>query len=146
MSQSDYIKYKKTVIQLKLDMSNNKMPVFESQKYTDFKKYALESTIKNTKPIYNKLTPSGDTIIFDMEVSNSGCPTTVLFPFCINTNNRANRQPMSSAYFTPTAKPLNWQQLKNASNQKNVCSCTLNSKNTNVYICKCKLGAFGQVR
>jgi hypothetical protein len=144
MSQSDYIKYKKTVLQIKMDMSNNEMPIFDSQKYTGFKQYALESTIKNTKTIYNKLTPSGDTIIFDIEVSNSGCPNNITFPICINTNNRANRQLMSSSYFTPM--PLNWRQLKNAPNQKNGCSCRLNSKNTNAYICKCKLGANGQVR
>jgi len=146
MSQSDYIKYKKTANQIKIDMTNNVSPVFEAQTYTDFKQYALESTIKNTKTIYNKLTPSGDTIIFDMEVSNSVCPANVTFPVCVNTNLRSNRVAMPDSYFTPTPQPLNWKKLKNASNQKNACSCVLDSKNTNLYICKCKLGAFGQVR
>ena len=36
MSQSDYLKYKKIATQIKLDMSNNMPPVFESQNYINF--------------------------------------------------------------------------------------------------------------
>jgi hypothetical protein len=140
MSQSDYLKYKKIATQIKIDMSNNEMPVIASQKYIDYKQYSLESTIQNTKLIYNKVTPSNNTIIFDMEVSKTGCPAKITYPVCRNTNSRANRRSMADVYYTPTPQPLTWKQMKNASIQKNGCKCALNSKNTNLYICSCKLG------
>lgn len=146
MSQSDYLKYKKLATQIKLDMSNNMPPVFESQMYINLKQYSLENTIKNTKTIYNKITPSGETIIFDMEKMNNSCPTKVMFPTCTRTNTRANRRVMSDVYFTPVPQPITIKGLKNATNQKNSCKCKLNSKNTNNYICSCKLGEFGITR
>jgi len=146
MSQSDYLKYKKIATQIKLDMSNNMPPVFECQNYLNFKQYSLENTVKNTKTIYNKITPSGETIIFDMEINNNECPTVVKFPICTNTNKRANRRVMSGVYFDPTPQPITIKELKNAKNQKKACSCGLNSKYTNPNLCKCKLGAFGPHR
>ena len=143
MSQSDYLKYKKIATQIKLDMSNNMLPVFESQNYINFKQYSLESTIQNSKTIYNKITPSGETIIFGMQKINSACPARVTFPTCINTNGRSNRRTMPDVYFTPIPQPVTIKALKNATNQKTACLCNLHSSTTNSNLCKCKLGAFG---
>jgi dihydroorotate dehydrogenase len=88
MSQSDYIRYKKTSTKLlnitKLD------PVLESQDYTEFKKYYLESNVINTKPVLNKLTPSGYSVIFDITKKISDCPIQN-FIMCNHTQTRENR-------------------------------------------------------
>jgi hypothetical protein len=136
MSQSDYLKYKRVSTQLRVDTNNKQPPVFESKNYLDFVEYNLENTITNKKVIYNMLTPSGEQIVFNMEKKVSNCPS---FIGCKNTNARTNRMPMSSVYYTPTPQPLNWQQMKNKSDQKNGCKCILNSKYTNNNICSCKL-------
>jgi hypothetical protein len=86
MSQSDYIKYKKTATELK----KNKLPsVFEYTKYNSYKGYSLENTIQNNKLKYNQLIPSGRTFIWDMEKTVSNCPT---FALCNNTTTRSNKK------------------------------------------------------
>jgi hypothetical protein len=88
MSQSDYIRFKKTSTQLKnvakLDA------VLGAQDYTGFKQYALETAVSNTKPGLNQLTGDGNKIVFNMEMGISLCPITN-FTVCNNTNLRANR-------------------------------------------------------
>jgi hypothetical protein len=110
MSQSDYIKYKKTSTKLRIDNSsvhNKEPPVFDSSDYTDFKQYHLENTINNTSPTFNYIVPSGRHSVFGMDKVVSTCPT---FIDCSNTNIRANRVPMSESRFTPTPRPLNWKK------------------------------------
>lgn len=142
MSQSDYIKYKQIITKLKTDNNSTKMSsVFDSQNYTNYKQYAMEKSITNTKPIYNKLTPTGKQVIFGMERTVSSCPT---FIICNNTNTRPNRIPMTSNYFSPVPRTI--KDVKNANNLCNACKCIQNSKYTNSNICSCKTGDFGIVR
>jgi hypothetical protein len=146
MSQSDYIKYKKVTTVLTVDMSNNFLPILDSQNYSDYKEYVLENTVANSKIVYSRIVPSTTQIVLNMEknksaVQNMGTSTTVCpsFLLCKNTNKRPYRVPMSATYFTPTPQPLNWQQTKNAAWKKNACKCILNSSKTNANICSCKL-------
>ena len=86
MSQSDYIKHKKTATELKI----NELPnLLEYNNYNSYKGYSLENTIQNTKIRYNQLIPSGKTLIWNMEKTVSNCPTFVL---CRNTTSRPNKK------------------------------------------------------
>jgi hypothetical protein len=99
MSQSDYIQFIKTADLLK---NNKQSPVLTEQDYTTFEKYALETTVQNTKNSFSRLIPQNTTVfktifpntdpvrlnIVDMEKKVSSCPT---FKLCINTNTRPNR-------------------------------------------------------
>jgi hypothetical protein len=87
MSQSDYIKYKKTSVQLK-DLSNHP-PILVPSDYTSFLNYNLENTITNTKINYHQLIPSNTQIIFNMEKIPTNCPS---FITCFGTQGRTNRQ------------------------------------------------------
>ena len=49
MSQSDYIRYKKTGIQLKI---NKLDPILNNQDYLAYTDYNLENTITNNKIVY----------------------------------------------------------------------------------------------
>jgi hypothetical protein len=89
MSQSDYIRYKKTTNQLKEIKKLD--PILASQDYTTFKQYTLESTIQNTSPTLNRLALPGYRYIFEMERKISNCPITN-FKMCNLTNNRLNRK------------------------------------------------------
>jgi hypothetical protein len=97
MSQSDYIKYKKTGNILKISSieptANGELdPVLTPSNYVSFKNYTLENTIINTKSTYNLLTPSGEQIVFNMDrPSASSCTQFIL---CNNTNTRPNRVPL----------------------------------------------------
>ena len=86
MSQSDYIKLKKTVNVLKSQI--DLPPVLSPDMYTDFAEYNLETTVRNTKNAYSRLVPSTKQNIFTMEEKVSTCPT---FTLCTNTNQRPNR-------------------------------------------------------
>ena len=102
MSQSDYIKYKKTSQELKI----NKLPaVLEPDDYISYKEYALENSIKNTKLNYNQLQPPNKTIVLGMEKTVTNCPT---FITCKNTNTRPNRPTYPSTYASQyaTVKPI----------------------------------------
>lgn len=90
MSQSDYLKFKKTGTILKENPTS--LPgVLHSDDYTLFKEYRLQTTIENSKPTYNKLALPNKKVIFDMELDASGsCPT---FLLCSDTNTRSNRKP-----------------------------------------------------
>lgn len=66
MSQSDYIKYKKTKTELK---DKNKFPsVLSSNNHINYKQYNLENAITNNKITYNKLAPTNKQIVFDIEI------------------------------------------------------------------------------
>jgi hypothetical protein len=126
MSQSDYIKFKKTATKLSVDNRSvlNKEPaVFSARDYTDFKQFNIENTIIDTSPTYNYIVPSGHQMIFKIDKVVSSCPT---FLTCTKTNTRPNRVPMSAAYFTPVPQPLNWLQ-ENALNNKRFTKCHCNT-------------------
>jgi hypothetical protein len=82
MSQSDYIKYKKTSNELKF---LQKYPsVLTSGDYTDFNQYSLKNKVINSKLLLNQITLDGKQIIFNMELkSATNCPT-----FCQVRSNR----------------------------------------------------------
>jgi hypothetical protein len=85
MSQSDYIKFKRTAMVLK---NAELPPVLGEDQYTSFETYNLETTVSNTKNAFSRLSLSGQQRFFDIDKSVSGCTT---FPLCINTNTRTNR-------------------------------------------------------
>ena len=129
MSQSDYIKFKKTSTKLSIDNSSlhNKEPsVFVSSDYTDFKQFDLENNIINTSPTFNYIVHDGHHLVFGMDMVVSSCPS---FIDCRNTNNRANRIPMSESRFTRIPRPLNWNELNTLKKQRLLdCKC-----NTSLY-------------
>ena len=107
MSQSDYIRYKK--ISNKLLEVKKLNSILDSQDYTDFKQYYLESNIENNKPLLNKLSISGQSVIFDMNLNIEDCPKTQ-FTMCKKTNNRANR--INTLYHISDAYPVNQYPIK----------------------------------
>lgn len=97
MSQSDYIRYKKTGTQLKI---NKLDPVLNNQDYLAYTDYNLENTITNTKINYNHLTLPNTQNVFNMERPNiANCPNFIL---CQNTNTRPNRVKLVGTQITPT--------------------------------------------
>ena len=119
MSKSDYIQYKKISNQLlevkKLD------PVLDSQDYTNFKQYYLESNVSNTKITKNNLPLPGYRKVFDMSKKIEHCPIHN-FTMCNDTNRRDNRQNLinilntnhrTESYYLRTDKyPVNSQRIK----------------------------------
>jgi len=100
MSQSDYIQYKKTGVQLR-DLSS--LPsVITPQIYTAFTEYNLENTVPNTKVTYNQLIPANRQIVYGSEVKVTNCPT---FLLCSGTQARANRKPNLVSQRSPTPAP-----------------------------------------
>jgi len=88
MSQSDYIRYKKISNQL---LEVNKLdPILDSQDYTNFKQYNLESNIINTNPTLNNLLLPGYTNVFNMNKKINHCPIDN-FIMCNHTETRSNR-------------------------------------------------------
>jgi len=89
MSQSDLTRYKR----LQTEIQGKKLlPILASQDYTNYKQFSYENTIINTKPIFHQLTPSGETIVFDIERKTyltSDCSFS--FPICQKCNQRTNR-------------------------------------------------------
>ena len=128
MSQSDYIKFKRAATKLSIDnksTGNKEAPVFESGDYIEFKQFNLENTILDSSPTYNYIVPAGRQIVFNMDKVVSSCPA---FVVCSQTNTRPNRVPMSTSYFTPVPKPLNWKAtnvLEKAQFQACGCNTTL---------------------
>jgi hypothetical protein len=95
MSQSDYIKYKRTSRVLKEPAELD--PVLSPSEYMAYKDYNLENTVTNSKPTYNNLTPTGKQIVFGMERAITGCPT---FALCNDTNARPNRRAIDAGQST----------------------------------------------
>jgi hypothetical protein len=127
MSQSDLIRYKR----LKTEIQGKKLsPILASQDYTNYKQFSYENKIINTKPIFHQLTPSGETIIFDME-SKSYLTTdcSFNFPICQKCNDRTNRV-LNKNVITPQNQPIIYPPAlfdKSAykNNYLNICSCTI---------------------
>ena len=88
MSQSDYLKFKKTSRLLKDQADYD--PVFVPSEYMAGIDFNLETTVLNTKQTNNQLKPSDKQVVFGMERTTGGnCPT---FTLCTGTNGRANRR------------------------------------------------------
>lgn len=101
MSQSDYIRYKKTHRVLsEYNATPNKFPVvFESGKYTEYKEFFLENTILSDTKSYDKYIPPNVPVVFGMAKPCSAPG----FIMCKDTNLRGNRpEPTDTLYqFTP---------------------------------------------
>jgi hypothetical protein len=126
MSQSDYIKFKKTATKLSVDnrsVLNKESPVFNASDYLDFKQFNIENTVVDTNVTYNYIKSADRQIVFNMDKVVSSCPK---FIVCTKTNTRPNRVPMSASYFTPTPQPLNWLK-ENALNNKRFTKCGCNT-------------------
>jgi len=90
MSQSDYIRYRKTTNQL---IEVNKLDkVLSAQDYIHFKQYTLESNIVNTLPTLNQLAVPGTSSIFDLQIKIAKCPSIKNFVMCNRTDRRPNRR------------------------------------------------------
>ena len=101
MSQSDYVKYKRTGVQLR---NIAKEPgVLSPALYTAFVNYNLETTVKNTSVNYAQpVLPATTQSVFNMKINNvSTCPG---FTLCENTNSRPNRRPVPASRIAP--RPL----------------------------------------
>lgn len=87
MSQSDYIRQKRTTSILK---SNDPLAsVLSNSEYTEFKRFAIVNTVTNTLPTNNQLL-NGDVRIYDMEMLYN-CQATK-FALCTGTDRRFNRK------------------------------------------------------
>jgi hypothetical protein len=92
MSQSDYIRFKKTSRLLR-DVADLD-PVFAPSVYIAGVDFNLETTVINTKITYNKLKLDNKQRVFGMDRTVGGnCPT---FLLCTGTDQRANREPLDA--------------------------------------------------
>lgn len=138
MSQSDYLKYKKSAIILK--NSGDLPAVFDEQDYISYKRFSIGNSIVDTNKRYDQLVPTGSKILFGMErAKTTTCPTTFLL---CNTNQRVNRVlnkniVNSGAKTFPFVKPIGLY-VKQPAYKKTACSCIQNSALTNGKICDCK--------
>ena len=127
MSQSDYIKYKKTGVQLK-DLKRED-PVLTNTLYRAFIAYNLENTITNTKTVYRQLIPPGRQRVFGIDKVVTNCPQFIL---CRGTQVRTNRKRLLSSQIAPKQPrkyikhPVNYKyQYTMKCKCKNVkCVCT----------------------
>lgn len=85
MSQSDYIKFKKTGIQLQNRLNNPLPHILTASQYTTFIDYNTETKVLNTAINYGKQTIPNNVIqVFDMKIGNAvscpsyGCPIPVV--------------------------------------------------------------------
>ena len=97
--ESNLINYK--IVRRDLCELNKSPSVLNSQQYTQYKTFQLETSVINSKQINSQLTPSGRQIVYNMELDVSGNPTFVL---CNNTQARVNRMPLLYSQFLP--RPL----------------------------------------
>jgi hypothetical protein len=142
MSQSDYIKFKKTTMILKNASTSSLQkpelpPVLTPESYTAFTTYNLETTVTNTKNSYSQLLPTGKRKIFNMEKTVATCPSFIL---CKNTNTRPNRVKNTIQTPTPIYKwkktaaytiPTKIYRVKRINNVLHTCRCSKK-------LCKCK--------
>lgn len=129
MSQSDYIKYKKTSTVLK-ELKKFE-PVLSNENYIHFKQYNAVNNIINTETLLNELKPNNMNIVFNMQIKTTNCPSYSQCNALIT-----NRIPMKDIYFTP--KPMK-KYVKQQAYYKTACNCMLNSVHTSENKCKCKL-------
>jgi hypothetical protein len=106
MSQSDYIQRKRVASQV---ASKNRTPIntgdnpaiLSSQLLTQLKQYDLENTIVNIRPRFNRLTPSSDLRVMEMNLRQpvTACKT---YRTCnggtYNTNTLPNTVPVKTFY------------------------------------------------
>jgi len=85
MSQSDYIKFKKTGIQLQNRLNRPSSDTLTASQYTTFIDYNTETMVLNTSINYGKQTIPNNVIqVFDMKIGNAiscpsyGCPIPVV--------------------------------------------------------------------
>ena len=90
MSQSDYIRFKRSaqVLRAQVNHPNDLPPVLDPSDYTSFESYNLETTIPNTKVAFSRLHLPNERTIFDMEKNVEDCAS---FLLCNDTNTRPNR-------------------------------------------------------
>jgi hypothetical protein len=159
MSQSDYLKYKRISNQLRIDnqidsgmTKTNQSPIFTSTNLLNYKQYALNNTIVNTKKTLNKLTLNENQRIYDMDKMVSGCPT---FIVCKDTQDRANRVLSVGVFFDPTKEDYTTRGTpvtirtywdNEPTNLKTECNCAPGRRITDSKLCACKTGRFGIVR
>ena len=124
MSQSDYIKYKKTTVELKPPNFAKYPSVLDPANYTEFSMYNVENQGTNTKSRFSRLTPVGKQDVFGMEknINSQNVSTTCPIPFllCKTTNQRANRK-----LNTVSVPDATYRLNKNPA----VATCTFTSKN-----------------
>jgi len=127
MSQSDYTRYKR----VQTEIQGKKLaPILTSQDFTNYKQFSYENTIINTKPIFHQLTPSGETIIFDIQRKTyltTDCSFS--FPICQTCNQRTNRV-LNKNVTTQSGLPIIYTPvIFNKTDTKNdylnICACTL---------------------
>ena len=96
MSQSDYLKHKKTAHILK---ENKLPPILNSADYTAYTRFQLTNTIINDEEAnYGEIVPEGKKKIFGMEINVSNCPSFIL---CSSTDTRPNRVLLKNVYSEP---------------------------------------------
>ena len=96
MSQSDYLKHKKTAHLLK---ENKLPPILNSADYTAYTRFELTNTIINDEETnYGEIVPEGKKKIFGMEINVSNCPSFIL---CNSTDTRPNRVLLKNVYSEP---------------------------------------------
>lgn len=95
MSYSDYLNYKKTIHVLKeLDKMDSTL---DSDIYTRFKSFNLQTTVVNNSMLFNKLKlDNKPQVIFGIETAVDGCPQ---FDLC-DSSNRVNRKPLDASQST----------------------------------------------
>jgi hypothetical protein len=130
MSQSDYIKLKKTSMILK---NNELPPVLTPENYTDFVQYNLETTVTNTKKSYSRLLLPGNRNILDIEKNVSGCTG---FTLCTNTNQRPNRV-LNTAVAYPYSPNPTKKYIKNVPYPPCPCSVNKPKKYIKSHPCAC---------
>jgi len=127
MSQSDHIRYKRLQTEIQ---GKHIAPILTSQDYTNYKQFSYENTIINTKPMFHQLTPSGETIVFDMERKTyltTDCSFS--YPICQKCNQRANRV-LNKNVTTYSGAPILYPStIFNKTDTKNdylnICACRL---------------------
>jgi hypothetical protein len=130
MSQSDYLKHKKTAHILK---ENKLPPILNGNDYVSYTRFQITNTVENVgETNYGELIPPGKKKIFGMELNVSNCPSFIL---CSNTDTRSNRELLKGIYSDP--KPYRPVYVKQPVTAKTSCKCKKNSKYTNDNIACC---------
>jgi hypothetical protein len=137
MSQGDYLKRKQLANALRVDggnTNNNQPAVFGSHDLLKYKQYQIINDDSSTNINYNLITPTGTTMVFDMERKVANCPS---FIVCKDTNTRPNRVLNNGSGCRTQILPLTWFQRKNVSNSSELCICQLKRKHINRNVCSC---------
>jgi hypothetical protein len=96
MSQNDYIRLLRTRNTL-CESASKWSPVLSEEQYTNYSAFTIETSVINSKQVNSELTPTGRTIIYEIDVPTtfgSNSSSQPLFTMCRNTNSRGNRKPL----------------------------------------------------